>query len=133
MRLLWPVCTSQWKKGGWEKEGEDVALIQRCIIMRYTLSLYPLEDIASSEDAVQAAKRDLETAQEEHNKTSTTLKSLLDSAMNLGLQSKVEQMEEKIAKVASELLAGADEAESNSKMLEQYQEEAQRTREELQR
>lgn len=101
--------------------------------MRYTLSLYPLEDIASSEDAVQAAKRDLETAQEEHNKTSTTLKSLLDSAMNLGLRSKVEQMEEKIAKVASELLAGADEAESNSKMLEQYQEEAQRTREELQR
>lgn len=108
-------------------------LILGCIIMRYTSSLYPLEDIASSEDAVQAAKRDLETAQEEHNKTSTTLKFLLDSAMNLGLRSKVEQMEEKIAKVASELLAGADEAESNSKMLEQYQEEAQRTREELQR
>ena len=101
--------------------------------MHYTFSLYPLEDIASSEDAVQAAKRDLETAQEEHKKTSTMLKSLLDSAMNLGLWSKVEQMEEKIAKVASELLAGADETESNSKMLEEYEQEAQRTREELQR
>ena len=97
------------------------------------MHLYPLEDIASSEDAVQAAKRDLEAAQEEHKETVTTLKSLLDSAMNLGLRSKVEQMEEKIAEVASELLAGANEAESNGKVLEEYQQEAQRSREELQR
>ena len=53
--------------------------------------------------------------------------------MNLGLRSKVEQMEEKIAEVASELLAGANEAEPNGKVLEEYWQEVQRSREELQR
>ena len=42
-------------------------------------------------------------------------------------------MEEKIAEVASELLAGANEAESNGKVLKEYWQEVQRSREELQR
>lgn len=52
--------------------------------------------------------------------------------MNLGLKSKVEQIEGKIAEVARELLAGAA-ATVEEKVPEEYQQETQRSREELQR
>ena len=81
---------------------------------------------------MQAATKELEVAQEEHKETTTKLKSLLDCAMNLGLKSKVEQIEGKIAEVARELLAGAA-ATAEEKVPEEYQRETQRSREELQR
>lgn len=95
--------------------------------------LHHLEDSANSkEDLIQAATKELEVAQEEHEETTAKLKSLLDCAMNLGLKSKVEQIEGKIAEVARELLAGAA-ATVEEKVPEEYQQETQRSREELQR
>ena len=93
---------------------------------------YP-DDIANSEDEVQAATKELEVAQEQHKDTTATLKSLLDSAMGLGLRSKVEQIEGKIAEVATKLLAGAAATVAAETVPEEYQREAQRSREELQR
>lgn len=129
----------------------------------------PPENIASAEEVVESAKKDLKSAMMEHGEATDSLCSLLERAKSLGLRSKVrsavdlkssplsgepcvsqvsvliinnavyskvEQIEGKIAEFASELLAGVTaiaEVESRSKVLEDYQQEVQKSKEQLQR
>ena len=85
---------------------------------------------------MEVAKKDLQSAQLEHKETVSSLKSLLEQAMDLGLRSKVAQIESKMAGVVTDLLTGTAtmaEVETDSKVLEEYQREAQRSKEQLQR
>ena len=60
----------------------------------------------------------------------------MKKAVELGLKSKVEQIEAKLSQIHSEVLEGAAsiaEAVSSNRVLEEYQHEVEKTREELQR
>ena len=94
------------------------------------------EGIASAGSAVEEAKKELEAVTTERQQASDRLDSLLERAVELGLRPKVEEIKERVAQFSTEFLAGAAavaEAEAEGKVMEEYREEARRSREQLQR
>ena len=90
--------------------------------------------MAESEEAVDEAKKNLEASRQEHNEIAEHLKSLMDEATSLGLKSKVKELQETVASLVSDLLSGAvtvAEIESNSKVLKEYQQEVEKSAEQL--
>ena len=94
------------------------------------------EGIARAGGAVEEAKKELEAVMTERHEASDRLDSLLEQAVELGLRPKVEEIKERVSQFSTEFLAGAAaiaEAEAEGKVLEEYREEARRSREQLQR
>ena len=94
------------------------------------------EGITSAGSAIEEAKKELEAMTAERHKASDRLDSLLKKAVELGLRPKVEEIKERVSQFSTEFLAGAAaiaEAEAEGKVLEEYREEARKSREQLQR
>lgn len=90
--------------------------------------------VAESEEAVEAAKKNLDDTQKEHKGCTDVLKSLMDDATSLGLKSKVKELQETVASLVNDILSGANEIakiESDSKVLKEYQQEVEKSEEKL--
>ncbi len=95
-----------------------------------------LDDIASSETAVQEKRKELAVVTLQLQEKTVDIDSILGAAVEVGLKSKAEEIEGDISKVMTDLDVGENkirEAESSSKVLEDYHEEAKRSREQLQK
>lgn len=100
------------------------------------MCIYITESVASSEEKVGDTKKDLLDAQLEHDEAANILKSLLLAAEKVGLKSKAEELLGEMAALITDLQVGKsniEEAESSSEVLEEYHEEARKSREQLQR
>ena len=81
-------------------------------------------------------KKNLMNAQEEHDEATNLLKSLLLAADKVGLKSKAEELLGEMSALITDLQVGKsniEEAESSNEVLEEFHEEARKSREQLQR
>jgi mitofilin len=87
-------------------------------------------------EAVRVAEEALSDATDRHKTLFQSLKELMDRAVELGLKSKVEDVEVKMRECGGRLTEGSaavQQAEIERKLLQDYQKQAQRDREQLQR
>ena len=106
-------------------------------LLSLSFHLLSSEDlIAKVEEEVASCRTGLEEAGQEHEEATQQLKALLDEGRGLGLRSKVEEVEGKMAGLAAELQLGAAaiaEEEAGGRVLEEYRSRVERGKEELQR
>ena len=83
-----------------------------------------------------SCRSELAAAEQAHEAASVTLQALLTTASGLGLRSKVEQLEARLAGTAAELMVGAAAivaVEAEGHVLEEYRARLEKGREQLQR
>ncbi|CAI8036592.1 hypothetical protein GBAR_LOCUS20494 [Geodia barretti] len=100
-------------------------------------SVYETADaVQRAEEAVQASREALKTAVEWHKNVALSLSQLMDQAVDLGLKSKVAEVEERVRECAGRLAEGStavQQAEVERELLQDYHRQAQKDREQLQR